>query len=437
MKNVNYDKDIKELFFILILLIFMLGYFTYIKFTYKAPVKEDTNPDEVVDNTSSGGNFGIEFIKNIDKLNDDNYLVSPYSMEVALDMLRKGANGTSLEELNNVLGNREIEKFSVKDRIGIANSLFIKNDFKEIVNSEFSDYLLNTYGSDIIYDDFATPVAINNWCKEKTWNMIDPLLEEIGNEFVIGIANAVAIDVDWKYNFECNNTNSSEFTKSDGSVINVEMMNNSYYSDVKYFENDTAKGVVIPYQAYNEEGNEVDDGTKLEFVGILPNNDIKEYISNFNTDVLNSIDEGEEASNDKKINVYLPRFSYDYNVNDAIGVLGSMGISSVFSKSDADLTNIISKDEMTKHGIENIYVNKVLHKTHIDLNEKGTKAAAVTYIEVSETLGALDVEENNDIDIEFNKPFIYMIRDSASGEILFFGSVYNPNEWNGSTCSSE
>ena len=114
-----------------------------------------------------------------------------------------------------------------------------------------------------------------------------------------------------------------------------------------------------------------------------------------------------------------------------------MGISSVFSKSDADLTNIISKDEMTKHGIENIYVNKVLHKTHIDLNEKGTKAAAVTYIEVSETLGALDVEENNDIDIEFNKPFIYMIRDSASGEILFFGSVYNPNEWNGSTCSSE
>ena len=83
-----------------------------------------------------------------------------------------------------------------------------------------------------------------------------------------------------------------------------------------------------------------------------------------------------------------------------------------------------------------LYVSKAIHKTHIELMEKGTKASAVTYFEISRASGALPViREKEYIDIEFNKPFIYLIREKNTGEMLFFGVVNEPNLWNGSTCS--
>ena len=82
----------------------------------------------------------------------------------------------------------------------------------------------------------------------------------------------------------------------------------------------------------------------------------------------------------------------------------------------------------------NLYVNTAIHKTKIELNEKGTKAAAVTYFGLDKATAVRpDYEVRN---IVFNKPFVYIIREKNTGEILFFGTVYEPNIWNGSTCEN-
>ena len=84
---------------------------------------------------------------------------------------------------------------------------------------------------------------------------------------------------------------------------------------------------------------------------------------------------------------------------------------------------------------DNVYVSKAVHKTYIDLNEKGTKAAAVTYFGMDKASSVAPTKKK--VKIEFNKPFVYMIRDSKTKEILFFGVVRKPNEWKGSTCSNK
>jgi serpin B len=81
---------------------------------------------------------------------------------------------------------------------------------------------------------------------------------------------------------------------------------------------------------------------------------------------------------------------------------------------------------------ERLYVSTAVHKTYIDLNEKGTKAAAVTYFGI-ESYNSMEPEKKQK-EIKFNKPFIYMIRDKKTKEMLFFGVVEEPNKWKGQTC---
>ena len=124
----------------------------------------------------------------------------------------------------------------------------------------------------------------------------------------------------------------------------------------------------------------------------------------------------------------LPRFSYEYSVNNLIDIFRKMGIKEVFEK-NADLSNIFDNSP------NKFYVNQAIHKAKIELNEKGTKAAALTFFAIAGN--ALVMEPPKVQEINFDRPFAYLIRDAKSKEIMFFGSVYEPNLWNGSTCDNE
>ena len=116
--------------------------------------------------------------------------------------------------------------------------------------------------------------------------------------------------------------------------------------------------------------------------------------------------------------------------------LQSMGINDAFSKYDADFTNIITRANMDKYNMANLYVNQAIHKSHIELNEAGTKAAAVTFFGFAKAT-AVQEPHYDTINIEFDKSFMYIIRDKNTKEILFMGVVDEPNEWKGSTCEEE
>jgi len=111
----------------------------------------------------------------------------------------------------------------------------------------------------------------------------------------------------------------------------------------------------------------------------------------------------------------------------------NLGINKAFDKENADFGAMVN---LEGSNYENFYIGKVLQKTHIELNEKGTKAAAVSALGGMAT-SAIDDTEYNYYRVDFNKPFVFLIRDKASQEVIFEGIVETPEEWSGSTCSDE
>ena len=434
------EKKVLICIFILIFLAFLVlvGFGVY-KFKNsedtKQTEKKDKQPKEYKDT-----DYNIKLIKTVNSTQEDNYLISPYSIEIALNMLRDGANGESKEQIDKVIGTRDIPVFDVKERISVTNGAFIKNEVKDLVNDSYYEKL-KEYKAELVYDEFMTPDKINEWVKEKTWGMIPHLLDDISKDFVMGIANAVAIDVEWADEFECVNTRSEKFTKEDGSTMNTEMMHANYeHGYTKYFEMDGAKGIIIPYRGYDKNGkdeynSDESEFTKLEFVGFLPDGSVNDFIEGLSQEKLDGFDKTVTTTNDAEINLSLPRFSYSFDYKGFASGLEAMGIEDVFNAKKADLTNIFSRENIEKMNADNVYVSKAVHKTYIDLNEKGTKAAAVTYFGMDKASSVAPTKKK--VKIEFNKPFVYMIRDSKTKEILFFGVVRKPNEWKGSTCSNK
>ena len=415
-------KSRKIIYFILIVAIVLLGTGTYLLLKEKEPI-------EVTVTTAN--DFNSKMIREINKTEKSNYLISPYSIEIALNMLRDGANGQTKSQIDSLIGERQISDVTVKDKINVVSAAFIKNEYKNNVTKSYYQKLYNNYNADILYDEFKNPKVMNDWVNKETDGMIKEITDRLSKDFVLGIANAVAIDVEWKSPFECSGTNEEDFTKIDNNKYSVSMMHHTYnkYDKVKYFETDTEKGIVLPYKSYDENGKETSErGNNLEFIGILSNNSIKDYVSNINDKVFERIDSNlKELNDNEKIKLSLPMFKYDYRIPNFLTSLKNLGVTTVFDPNDADLNNMIKKEG------ENFYVSDAIHKTHIDLNEKGTKAAAVTAFIIDKNT-AMPTEPSKIIEIKFNKPFAYMIRDTKTKEILFFGVVYEPLKWEGSTC---
>lgn len=376
-------------------------------------------------NVKVSSNYNIDIIKEFHNVsNKKNYLLSPYNIEIALNMLREGADGKTREELDKVLGNRTINDVSIKDKVDVANAIFVKDIYKNDVKTDFYNTLNNKYHSDVIYDEFYTPDKINNWVKEKTNGMIEKILDEMNKDYVMGLASALAIDVTWQDSFECNSTTGEEFTKANNQKEIVEMMHKKYDTNIyKYLKTDEVEGVIIPYK------KEDNSNVELEFVGLLPTSNVDSFINNLTKEKLdNIISSAKEAGDNFNINVSLPRFKYDYEAPNFIDILKNIGIKEAFDPDNANFKKMIEIPE-------NVYVGEAIHKTHIELNEKGTKAAAVTYFGMFKNSAMINEPET--VNVNFNKPFIYMIRENNTGEILFFGVVFEPNTWNGTTCSNK
>lgn len=414
-------KNIITIFVVLVITaLAVLSIILVTKYNKKVSVPQTTT-QQIVKNT-----FEYEMLKEVNKLNQDNYLISPYSMKVALTMLLEGSNNETSNAISKVLDGNKFEVIK-NDNIKISNALFIKDIYKEYIENNYINKLTNIYNSDILFDKYETPEVINNWVNEKTDGMISKLLNDIDSDFVLGLANAIAIDVKWNNSFKCEQTTESEFTKKDGSKLKVEMMHNEYEGGASYIESDKAKGIVIPYE----------DETNLEYIAIKPNDNIDQYINSFNKEELDKLLNNKTNADSKTyIQLSLPRYSYSYSLDEFQGVLSKMGMDIAFDAEKADFTKMMTKDNMIKSNAGNLYVGKAVHKTYIDLNEVGTKAAAVTFFGVYKNT-SIDNKQPKIINIDFDKSFLYLIREKTTNEVLFVGVVNTPNEWKGTTCKNE
>lgn len=412
-------------------LLLIIGFGLYYVINRDSLNKDDGS--SVIDDDASDvyvkkNDFNSRIIKEVNKVGNNDYLISPYSIEIALNMLRDGSVGNSKKQIDELISERSIKTFNIKNRISTANAAFIKNDYRKKVKSQYYEKLQSRYNADVLFDEFESPNVLNKWVNDKTYGMIPSLLNTIDPNFVMAIANATSIGVDWEYPFDCKNTKKEEFKKSDSTSIDASMMNKTFTYGVKYFTMDNAKGVVLPYKSYTESGDvSASDDGHLEFIAILPNDDVNSFIDGINSKTFSDIDDKSVVASDKiNIKVSLPSFKYNYDYSGFKDGLINLGVSDVFDPNKANLSNMLD--------VSNVYVTDAIHKTYIDLNESGTKASAVTAFVIQKSSAIISEEKPKIIEIKFDKPFIYLIRDYESKELLFFGTVYNPNMWNGSTC---
>ncbi len=377
------------------------------------PSKNETNTIKL---NSSDIDFSLQFLKMENKI--ENVVYSPLSIKYALQMLNDGASGNTKTQIEKALGNTSLGKYNNIDKVlSLANALYIRNDYSKYVKDDYNNNLISKYNAEVKYDDFKSAYNINNWIENKTFGQIKNLLTDdvvTDYENKMFLINALAIDMAWKNKFEEKNTYGMTFYLENNQEMNATTMRKTTSGDdVSYYKDDDVTVLNMDLEEYEDE--------QLEFMAIMPNSNLSDYIKNFNTEKLENIVNKLKLASETNygVSVWIPRFSYDYKL-DFENDLKKLGITDAFKKELADFSNMSSKTPL--------WVGGALHKANVDFSEKGIKAAAATVIYMTVGINPSE-EKNKPVVIEINKPFMYLIKDKKTNEIWFVGTVYKPNSW--------
>ena len=338
-----------------------------------------------------------------------NVLISPTSIISALGMTTYGANGETLAEMESMFGvsrghlNNYNSSYLQKDvkELKIANSIWFTNASHLTVNDAFLQFDEEYYGASIYETAFnrATLGSINDWVNKKTNGMIKDILDEIPADAVMYLINALAFEAEWdlKY-FETDIRKNEEFTNSSGEKQQVDMMSSI---EAYYLEDSNAKGFIKNYK-----------GGDYAFVALLPQEgmSVSDYIKTLSGESLHTMLENPiQTSVDAK----LPQFSYEYDVQMK-DLLKEMGMVAAFDSGTADFSGLAISTK------GNIYMNRVIHKTFIEVSPVGTKAGAATVVEMMDESCPMYEEMQ---EVHLDRPFLYMIIDCENNMPIFIGTV--------------
>ena len=372
----------------------------------KAASHETVKADDTF--KSAYDNFTAELLK---KCFDgkSNTLISPLSVSTALTMTANGANGQTKDEMEKVLGNGitldELNKYlsSFNDsltsgedfKLKNANSIWFRDQENRLtVEKKFLQTNADYFGAAVYKRAFdnATCEEINNWVSDNTDGMIDNILDNVPDEAIMYLVNAVCFDAEWENIYKESDIADDKFTNSEDKLMNVTMMCSD---ESTYLESDGCKGFIKEYK-----------GGKYSFAAILPDGDIESFVSSLSGEKLGRI---LGSADTYAVETKLPKFGYEYSsgLNDA---LSSLGMPTAFDNDNADFSGI------GKSTNGNISIGKVIHKTKIEVNEKGTKAGAAALVEMVDSCAPIYEKS-----VILNRPFMYMILDNETMLPLFAG----------------
>ncbi len=343
----------------------------------------------------------------------ENLVVSPFNIYVALTILYEGTNTSTREELGKVMGldngdacsaYRELISMLPIGRnntaaLYVANGAWLRegfpfrDDYVSRVKQCFNGYVEYFTSIDELVE------SVNRWVEEKTNGLIKNLLSRdlVPPDTVAVLVSAIYFKADWLKEFKpCGKIrfwNGNEWIYVYGMDVegdHLRVVNTSEYIAVE-----------IPYK-----------DTSLSMVIIMPR-DFKEAVGDVRELVTKALENIDNASPILRAHLVMPKFNVSFNkvLND---VLWEMGVHEVFQPGIADLTR------MARVARGSIWVDKVIQKAVIKVNEKGTEAAAVTAIFVLTSAPVYNIE------VVVDKPFIYILRDRDSKAILFVGHVVDP-----------
>lgn len=372
------------------------------------------------DMVEKSNDFGFNLYKNL-ALKNENMMISPVSVSLAMEMAYNGAAGATREAMAKALNIQgiDVEQLNKNNRaliyflttaapevnLNIANSIWMVEDFK--FSEVFLETVQDSYQAEAKKLDFTDPKSaevINKWVKDQTQGTIGQIVTPpIDPETIMFLINAVYFKGAWTSPFEKELTTDQPFKLADGQTVTVPTMYQSGSFD--YLKSADFQALRLPYG----------EDQQIAMMLFLPNEGVslEEFQKQLNGDNWSkwiSLFEQKEGS------LMLPKFTmaYEKSLNQP---LTELGMGNAFDAGKADFSGLAEDGTAG-----NIYISEVKHKTFIEVDEVGTEAAAVTSVEVGVTsMPAYDFELN------FDRPFFYAIQDSESGAIIFIGAVFDPS----------
>ena len=366
----------------------------------------------------------------LDKLYEnkkDNVLISPMSLNMALGMIENGAGGATKEALDKFLGTTDFNSTakSIMDRyygdledikatheatesgwhepvsaMNVSDSVWV-SDKRTIVPS-FKDKVEDIYKAEVssINTDDAKGSAdkINNWCSDHTAGLIPQIINErhITPDTSMILVNTVYFNSSWREEWY---PKEGSFTDVSGDKKDMEVIRNEVNS---YYENDQATAFGMNYL------------NGLEFIGIIPQKEGDFNISDIDIRGLLDSDMSDEYD---EIYGEMPRLKYETDNDILKNTLSDLGLSVIFDPVKAEFPNIVEKDP-------NTWVDDVIQKCTIDLDEYGTEASAATAV-MTELSGmaAMPERPKKIAEVILDRPFMYVIIDPTTEQIVFMGKV--------------
>lgn len=331
---------------------------------------------------------------------ETNYMFSPLSIKMALSLAANGSTGETQKEILELLGKNSIDTLN-KDMsslilsysetsdfdFNLANGVFLNSDsISSELSPEYEEKIKENFNADTqtVTNENAVN-TVNSWVKTRTNNKISDITDN--PYFSLILANAVYFKASWKNEFSPALTKKDIFTDRNNNKITTDFMHNS--GKYRYYKDETIEIAELPYLC---------SGINISMYIAL--SDDKRIDFNSYT----------EKMTNRQGSISIPKFKLEFS-KSLTDTLKSLGLIGMFDELNSELTEIL------KENTQKLYVTDILHKTFIEVDEKGTEAAASTSLMLTTT--ALETEPP--FEFTANKPFTYFIKDNTNNEILFMG----------------
>ncbi|MCM1569998.1 MAG: serpin family protein [Roseburia sp.] len=351
-----------------------------------------------------------------------NTMISPLSLDMALGLVSGGAAGKTREELLSYLGKEDYGAFAseymeyaeqmnrdysgewrggYKTVFEIANSVWLKDD-RELL-ADYADKVREQFRAEIASVSFRpenrkqTVERINGWCNEKTHGLIPSIITEdsIRENLAAILVNSLYFESPWAKSW---GLTEHSFTAMDGEESSQEMLTDALSV---YYENEYATAFSKNYI------------NGLLFVGILPKEEGEFQISDLDLGTLLK-----SRTTEYDVSALMPKLDFETTADNIIPILQAQGVRTPFDTQEADFTRLIQmkSDEVT-------YISDIIQKCKIELDEDGTRAAAVTAVMMEMRCAMETPVERECKEVYLDRPFAFMIYDSEKDQILFLGKV--------------
>ena len=364
--------------------------------------------------------FALDYYSQLKEKDSGNIFFSPFSISSALAMTYEGAKGQTAEEMQSLFyfpadDNLrrteyaaifdELNKGDKKYKLSTANALWAQKDYQFL--KEYFDGVEKYYGGKVTNLDFkkdpeSSRITINNWVENQTNDKIKDLIPPgiINAVTRLVLTNAIYFKGEWVRQFNENDTREENFRTSKDSYVKASMMRRTdEEATFNYVENDKLQILEMPYS-----------GEELSMLILLPKDDNLKGLENSIT--VDQLSKWKKDLEEQRVKIFIPKFKFETKSFMA-KTLKEMGMPVAFSDS-ADFSGMTGKKDLK--------IDEVIHQAFVEVNEEGTEAAAATAV-----IMAAGLSKEPKIPVfRADHPFIFLIQENNTGNILFMGRVVNP-----------